>query len=176
VDTCGSQRFLNAGKVVLAAGLGNTELAPSLGLVAPLTPLQGQIVVTERVAPFPCIPNGMVRPTAEGSLLIAHSEADVGFDTRVMAPVSCSMVARCLRAFPGLRNIRVIRSWAALRVMSPDGFPIYDQSVSCPGAFLITCHSGVTLSSIHASDIANWIASGKFPGFYKVFSADRFNV
>jgi hypothetical protein len=43
-----------------------------------------------------------------------------------------------------------VRCWAALRVMPKDGFPIYDQSDSCPGAFIATCHSGVTLAANHA--------------------------
>ncbi|TAK54313.1 MAG: FAD-binding oxidoreductase [Gammaproteobacteria bacterium] len=176
VETGGSQRCLTAGKVVFAAGLGNTRLVAEVGLEAPLTPLHGQIVVTERVGPFPCVPNGMLRPTAEGSLLIAHSEANVGFDTRVMAPAACAMVARCLRAFPGLRHIRVVRTWAALRVMTPDGLPIYDQSESCPGAFLVTCHSGVTLAPFHAGEIAGWIASGVRPEACRAFTADRFHV
>jgi hypothetical protein len=29
---------------------------------------------------------------------------------------------------------RVLRTWAALRVMSPDGFPVYEESQSSPGA------------------------------------------
>jgi len=65
VETEGKQRFLNGGKLVLAAGLGNANLAPMVGLQASVTPLQGQIVVTERVAPFKCIPNGMLRPTKD---------------------------------------------------------------------------------------------------------------
>lgn len=176
VETGGSHRLLTAAKVVFAAGLGNTRLVADVGLEAPLAPLHGQIVVTERVGHFPCIPNGMVRPTAEGSLLIAHSEASIGLDTRILAPAACGMVARCLRAFPGLRHVHVVRTWAALRVMSPDGLPIYDQSRSCPGAFLVTCHSGVTLAPVHAGEIANWIASGMLPDSCKTFTADRFHV
>ena len=42
-----------------------------------------------------------------------------------------------------------MRTWSALRVMSPDGFPIYDQSQFFPGAFVATCHSGVTLAANH---------------------------
>ena len=45
------------------------------------------------------------------------------------------MAARAVRVFPFLRDVRVNRAWAALRVMSPDGFPIYAQSRACPGAF-----------------------------------------
>ena len=54
-----------------------------------------------------------------------------------------TMADRAVRIFPFLADVRVVRCWAALRVMSKDGFPIYDQSETAPGAFLATCHSGV---------------------------------
>src|SRR3984893_3478515 len=39
---------IGAAKIVLAAGLGNAALAPHFGLSAPVRPLKGQILVTER--------------------------------------------------------------------------------------------------------------------------------
>src|SRR5712691_11605858 len=39
---------IGAAKIVLAAGLGNAALAPQFGLSAPVKPLKGQILVTER--------------------------------------------------------------------------------------------------------------------------------
>ena len=47
-----SERF-TAPRVVIAAGLGSRDLAPMVGLSMPVTPLQGQIIVTERLATFP---------------------------------------------------------------------------------------------------------------------------
>ena len=35
-----------------------------------------------------------------------------------------------------------MRVWSALRIMTPDGFPIYDESASHPGVYVVTCHSG----------------------------------
>jgi glycine/D-amino acid oxidase-like deaminating enzyme len=60
--------------------------------------------------------------------------------------------------------------------MTADGFPIYDQSVSCPGAFVATCHSGVTLAANHAGTIAPMIAAGALDPDLAVFSARRFDV
>jgi glycine/D-amino acid oxidase-like deaminating enzyme len=61
--------------------------------------------------------------------------------------------------------------------MTQDGFPIYDQSETCPGAFLATCHSGVTLAANHALALAPLIAAGKLPKEeFGVFSARRFDV
>ena len=40
--------------------------------------------------------------------------------------------------FPALQSANIVRTWAALRVMSPDGYPIYQQSEQYPGAFAAT--------------------------------------
>ena len=64
--------------------------------------------------------------------------------------------------------------WAALRVMSPDGFPIYEQSDRFPGAFAATCHSGVTLAGAHALALAPAILAGELPETLAAFSSDRF--
>ena len=47
------KRVITAGKVVLAAGNANQQLAPMVGLNAPMKPERGQIVVTERVQRLP---------------------------------------------------------------------------------------------------------------------------
>jgi glycine/D-amino acid oxidase-like deaminating enzyme len=60
--------------------------------------------------------------------------------------------------------------------MSPDGFPIYQQSSSHPGAFLAACHSGVTLAAVHAQVLAPGIAVGSLPPSLVPFSSRRFDV
>ena len=70
----------------------------------------------------------------------------------------------------------MLRAWGALRVMTADGYPIYEESQSCPGAFVVTCHSGVTLAAAHTDPLADWIVGGPEPFDGKVFSGSRFNV
>jgi hydrogen cyanide synthase HcnC len=165
-----------AGKVVLAAGLGNARLAPMVGLEAPVTPSKGQIIVTEKTAPFLHHPMVTIRQTDEGGVMIGDSQEDRGFDTVVGQPVISVMAERALRTFPRLAGLNVVRTWSALRVMSPDGFPIYEQSRSHPGAFVATCHSGVTLAANHVLTLAPAILAGELPPAVAGFSARRFHV
>jgi len=79
--------------------------------------------------------------------------------------------------FPHLARLNVVRTWSGIRVMPQDGFPIYDQSESEPGAFVACCHSGVTLASNHAFDIARMVAAGALePELVGAFSARRFDT
>ena len=165
-----------AGKVVLAAGLGNARLGPMVGLHAPVKPSKGQVIVTEKAAPFLHHPTVTIRQTDEGGVMIGDSQEELGFDTTIATPIVSLMAERAVRIFPLLRDLNVVRTWSALRVMSPDGFPIYEQSAAHPGAFVVTCHSGVTLAANHALELAGHILAGALPPELSVFSARRFDV
>lgn len=165
-----------AGQVVLAAGLGNRRLAPPLGLRAPVAPQRGQVLVCERVRPFLRYPTGHVRQTAEGTVQLGDSKEDVGFDEGTSTEVMAAIARRAVTSFPLLAGVRLVRAWGALRVMSPDGYPIYERSRRHPGAHVVTCHSGVTLAAVHAGPLAAWLAGGATPAQLEVFHADRFDV
>jgi hydrogen cyanide synthase HcnC len=168
---------VRAGKVVLAAGNGNARLAPMVRLSAPVRPQRGQIIVTEKAAPFLSYPVSTVRQTDEGGVMVGDSQEEAGFAAEVGQPILSVMAERAVRMFPLLGSLNVVRTWAALRVMTQDGFPIYDASETCPGAFIATCHSGVTLAANHALTLAPLIATGTLPkDEFGVFSARRFDV
>ncbi len=165
-----------AEKVVLAAGLGNAALAPMVGIDAPVRPNKGQIIALERMPRFLTMPLETIRQTDEGTVLVGDSQQDRGFDDSLDIDVLAAMAARAARVFPALAAARVVRAWAGLRVRSPDGVPIYEQSGAHPGAFLATSHSGVTLAAVHAYAFAPAVAVGALPESFKPFVARRFDV
>ena len=167
---------LVAPKIVLAAGLGNAALAPVFGLSAPVRPQRGQILVTERTAKAWPIPLGSIRQTPEGSILLGSSEEEVGFDTGQSPDIMQKIARRAVATFPWLAELQIVRAWAALRVMPPDGLPIYDESRRFPGAFTANCHSGVTLAGAHANLFAPMVARGGLDPQLAPFSAARFDV
>jgi glycine/D-amino acid oxidase-like deaminating enzyme len=170
---CGGEHF-SAAKLVIAAGLGSRALARMVGLDMPVSPLRGQILVTERLRRLLDYPTHIMRQTQEGSVMLGDSQEDVGFDTSTSTKVIGEIAARNVRVLPALADARIVRIWAALRVMSPDGLPIYDQSTRYPGAFAATCHSGVTLAGAHAMALAPAILAGTIPDSLAAFSASRF--
>jgi glycine/D-amino acid oxidase-like deaminating enzyme len=170
---CGAETF-HAPKIVIAAGLGSRDLAPLVGLEMPVSPLQGQIIVTERVGHLLDHPTHTLRQTPEGTVMMGDSQEDVGFDISTRVAVLKQIADRNTRVFPALKDANIVRMWAALRVMSPDGFPIYEQSERYPGAFSATCHSGVTLAGAHALALAPAIVAGDLPVTLAAFHSQRF--
>ena len=109
--------------------------------------------------------------------MVGDSAEEVGPDERIGLGVLSVMADRAVRMFPRIASLNVVRTWAALRVMSRDGFPIYDQSETHPGAFVLCCHSGVTLCANHALTVAPMIARGALDkALVAPFSAQRFHV
>jgi hydrogen cyanide synthase HcnC len=163
-------------RVVLAAGLGNAALAGPLGLDGRVRPQRGQILVTQRVPSFLDIACHNIRQTADGSVLLGDSKEEVGFDRGTTPAVASTIATRAVRMFPALADVPLVRSWGALRVMSPDGLPIYQSSTRFPGAFLVTCHSGVTLAAVHAGEVAQAILDDRVEETYPAFAPTRFEV
>lgn len=161
-------------RLVLAAGLGNRALAPLVGPEAPVQPNRGQILVTERLQPFLTYPTLYVRQTGEGVVQIGDSKEDVGLDDSTTLQQLSHIADRAIRCFPLLQGMNIVRTWGALRVMSPDGLPIYEASTQCPGAFVVTCHSGITLAGQHAGALVDWIRGGLEPEVLRSFKASRF--
>lgn len=165
-----------AAKVILTAGLGAAELGPALGFKAPVRPQRGQVLITERLPKMMKRPSGIVRQVNEGGIQIGDSKEEVGLDDRETLETTAQIAARAIRVYPALAKANLLRSWGALRIMSPDGLPIYQRSKTLPGAYLATCHSGITLAAAHANFLPDWLDGGERAPNLEAFGEDRFAV
>lgn len=166
----------SAKKVVLACGLGIKELAQQVGLTIPIRPQRGQILVTERTKPLLAYPFVTIRQTQEGSFMIGTSHEEVGYDTGTTLVQMQKIASHAVQTFPELSRLQLIRCWGALRVLTPDGKPVYVESETCPGAFVVTSHSGITLAPLHAHLLPGWILEGTTPEGFEQFHSKRFDA
>lgn len=168
---------VRARKIVLAGGLRNGDLGRMVGIDLPMAPQRGQILVLERTRRLLDTPMVTLRQNDEGSWLVGDSQEEAGYAEQVTTlPVLATLADRAVRTLPALRDVRAVRAWSALRVRAKDGFPVYEQSATHPGAFIVTCHSGVTLAATHAMNLAPMIAAGELPPELATFSTRRFHV
>jgi hydrogen cyanide synthase HcnC len=165
-----------AGKVVIAAGNDSRRLGAMVGIDAQVRPQRGQVLVTERMKPFLHYPTITVRQADEGSVMLGDAIEEENPSLVVGTDVLAKMADRARRMFPGLSKVNIVRTWAAQRVMTKDGCPIYDESREHPGAFVANCHSGVTLAPRHAQTLAPLIASSRVKAELPAFGTERFDV
>lgn len=166
--------LFGADRVAITAGVASRDLARQVGLDVPVRPQRGQILVTERLAPWLPLPASGLRQTAEGTVMIGATQEEVGFDTGTTVERAGFLARKALRVVPRLAEARLVRQWSGLRVMTPDSYPVYVQSESHPGAFVLLCHSGVTLAAAHAGALATAIDAGTLPENLIPFHHRRF--
>jgi len=164
---------VQAKKIILAAGLDNARLAPMVGLSQNLHPQRGQILVTEKLPPILNHPTNYLRQTQDGTIQIGASSEQTGLDDANTVNIMAQLAKRAKQLMPVLAEQNIVRAWGALRVLSPDSFPIYDKA-PFPGAYAISCHSAVTLAAAHANTLAQLIADDSWSTSMDTFSAARF--
>lgn len=174
VTSCSDGTQVRSAKLVLAAGLGAAVLGPQLGFTAPVSPERGQILITEKMPKMINRPSLIARQTDEGGIQIGATNEKTGMNDGVTADAISKLAQEAIAAYPRLANAQLVRSWGALRVLTPDGLPIYQESSLHPGAFLVTCHSGVTLAAAHARLLPHWLEKTDGAPELEVFNEARF--
>jgi glycine/D-amino acid oxidase-like deaminating enzyme len=163
-----------AERVILAAGLGNMSLAKQLGFVTQVRPQRGELLITEKLNDLLPFLSSTIRQVDEGGIQIGGTKQEVGLNDTETLGVMTRLAHHAVTVLPDLADVRVVRAWGALRVMTPDGFPVYARSSLHPGAFLVTCHSGITLAPLHAGILSDWIESTSNAPDLEAFDENRF--
>lgn len=146
-----------ARKIVLAAGLDNRRLAAHVGLLMPVFRQRGgRVLISQPISHFLPYPTNTVRQFQDGSICFGDAVEDAGLASASLDSMG-EMVLQGLRTFPHLGRVHLKHSWQAPRIGAPDGSPVWQASQRCPGAFVVTGESSVTLAAAHAMRLAPWI-------------------
>ena len=152
---------VNAEWVVIAAGLGTRRLAASAGVAVPIVFSRGQMFVTERVPPMLQTFLHTIKQTQAGTVVIgATKEAEIS-DTATSVDGTRSMLADAVGLIPRLAEARLLRSWAGVRPVPVDGYPILGPVDGVDGLLVAVMHRGVTLAPIVGRILTDLMSSGE---------------
>ena len=172
ISTSRDGRKIVSSQIVLTAGLGNKELSKQFGIDIPIKPQKGQILITEKLPPMDIITSLIIRQTQSGTLLLGHSNEDEGFDKSIDQDIIKNIADKAMKIMPLLKDIKLIRSWAALRIVPSDGKSIYDTIDN--SLHVVSTHSAITFAPTHVRELSKSILKGEMPEMLKDFSLDRF--
>lgn len=166
VRAAGGER-IEAGAVVIAAGVWSGAVAASTGIAMPMEPWRGQMLAFEadarplRRSVF-CGELVLV-PRPYGPLVVGTTLERAGFDPRVTLGGLAQILARAERVAPGLANLTLAKSWAGLRPGTPDGLPYLGPVPGLAGLHVATGHGrkGIILAPITARLMTRLIADGQ---------------
>ena len=194
------------GTIVIAAGSWSSQVGRLLGLRVPVWPQKGHILVTEPMSamvrhmvtearyeatvkgtvevkvdadgPEPGPPHvaTVLQSQPQGQLLIGSSHEFAGFDREVDLGRITELAQRACRLVPGLRQVRIIRTYAGLRPWTPDGRPLIGPTKQASGVVFATGHAGagITLALLTGQLIADLMTGRAASVDPKPLSPDRF--
>ncbi|MBU6373784.1 MAG: FAD-dependent oxidoreductase [Alphaproteobacteria bacterium] len=155
----GAHATVTCDAVIAAPGVGpHARLAATIPALAHLAPTKGQMALLDATAPAVVRASGVyMAPRPEGLAIGATMEpghADFDIDPEAIARLRAAAV----RAAPWLAEAPVLRAWAGVRPMSPDGAPLVGPS-GPPGCYVAAGHSrnGWLLAPLTAEIIADLV-------------------
>ncbi|GFZ87468.1 FAD-dependent oxidoreductase [Compostibacillus humi] len=161
-------------KLILAGGPWSKDLGELLGVHIPIKQVRGQIIITEPLQPFLKYTIGGIRQTVNGEVLIGYSKEEVGYDRRTTLDVIQQTAKMAIDFIPALAEANIVRTFAGIRVMPLDELPILGQIPGLPGAFIAAMHSGITLSPIVGTLMAELLTEGETSLDITRYSLSRF--
>jgi glycine oxidase len=183
----GDGTAIAAGQIVLAAGAwsGLVGGVPK-DVLPPVRPVKGQILrltVPGIYKPFLThTVRGVVRsnhaylvPREHGELVLGATTEEQDYDTEVTAGGVYELLRDARALVPGITELPLIETRAALRPGSPDNAPMIGPT-ALPGLLAATGHHrhGVLLTPATAEAMAEILATGEVPEPVKPFSPQRF--
>lgn len=178
---------LAADQVVLAAGCWSGQIGgiPE-ELRPPVRPIKGQILrlrVPEVFQPFLSHTvryvvrnnHAYLVPRAHGELVLGATVEEQDYDTTVTAGGVYELLRDARELVPGITELPLIETRAALRPGSPDNAPMIGPT-ALPGLLYATGHyrHGVLLTPATADGMAEILATGTVPEALAPFSPQRF--
>ncbi|TDQ35445.1 NAD(P)/FAD-dependent oxidoreductase [Aureibacillus halotolerans] len=180
-----SNGTITADKVVNCGGVWAPKIGQMLGITIPILPRKGHILVSSRQVPvsprkvmefsYLMTKFGKERkvdreteaygaalvfePTASQNFLLGSSREFVGFDNTVNWHAVRAIARRCIRFYPVLRDMSLLRVYFGFRPWVADHLPIISEVAAYPGYYIAAGHEGdgIGLAPITGKVIAEMI-------------------
>jgi glycine/D-amino acid oxidase-like deaminating enzyme len=188
--------------VINAAGVWASEVARLGGVELNIAPLKGELLVTERMPPMMRgtliaakyllskaraegeaggrAPKRTVGITlvqvAHGNLIIGSTREQAEYDIRSTFPGIHELVRQLLELTPTLAEVHLLRGYAGLRPLTPDGSPIISRSPQIPGFIQVAGFGGdgLAMCAITADMILGLLTDHADNELLANFSLERF--
>jgi glycine/D-amino acid oxidase-like deaminating enzyme len=186
---------IGCGSVVNAAGTWAGSLASLAGVVVPVAPRRGFILVTEPLPPTvlhkvylagyvadvasdsaALQTSTVVEATRSGTVLIGSSRERVGFDDSLSLTALRLMAAGAVRLFPFLESVAALRSYHGFRPYCPDHLPVIGADPRAPGLLHACGHEGAGIGlSLATGQLIAQVLTGSAPSLPLAhFAPERF--
>lgn len=188
--------------VIDAAGVWAPHIAQMAGIHLPIQPLKGELLVTQRMprqmqgtliaakyllsksrleqdntgtSPARSVGITLVQ-VQHGNFIVGSTREPAGFDDHSTYGGIQELAAQLLELAPSLAEARLLRAYAGLRPITPDGSPIISRVHQLPGLILAAGFGGdgLAMSAITAEMVTALVEGDSQHEFLPFFSFERF--
>jgi glycine/D-amino acid oxidase-like deaminating enzyme len=153
--------IIAAGKVVNAAGVAASDLAPELKIAK----RKGHLVITDRYPNFAghqLIELGYLKsahgtgsesvafnlqPRSTGQILLGSSRQYGAVDDEIDHTILRRMTARAFEYMPGLKDLSAVRVWTGYRPATPDNLPYIGKMPGTSNTYIAAGHEGLGITT-----------------------------
>lgn len=173
--------------VVLAAGVGSTQLAAMAAINLPQPVSPGVTIKTDPRPPLlrtvpvlypPRLEDGRpeihLRQSSDGVVTVGEPKEE-SLNLNDSQQHAEDMLARAIHYLPGLAGARAIASAVTYRPMPRDGYPVLGFSQAAPNVYVALTHSGVTLAPLVGELAALEIVEGANVEMLSIYRPERFS-
>ena len=163
VSTASSHSDIETDVVIVCSGTWTGMVAPMLQLESSIVPVRGQMLLLKTESPyFQSVVNVGHRylvAREDGHTLIGSCEEEVGLNIATTEAAIESLREFAIELCPNLHGAKEIKTWAGLRPMTFDGFPIIGRVPHTRNVYVASGHfrSGLHLSPATARVLADEI-------------------
>jgi len=141
-----------AREVVIAAGAWSAAIQ-GLPRVLPVRPVRGQMAAFKWPAGVPraiIYHKDCYLLARGGEAILGSTMEEAGFDAEVTPSGIAQILSSTMALVPGLLRSKVVRTWAGLRPMTPDGTPLLGPEPELEGLWYATGHgrNGILLAGL----------------------------
>jgi glycine oxidase len=151
-----SEGEIRTNRCLLTAGAWTGELLVGTGLVLPIKPIKGQMLLLAAqgitLKQMILKDNFYLIPRRDGQILIGSTLENAGYDKTATHAAREVLLRAAAEMVPALAGLRVERQWAGLRPGSHDGIPSIGQHPDISGLFVCSGHfrNGIVLAPASA--------------------------
>lgn len=162
--------------VVDTAGIAAAEIAATAGVNVPLDFSRGQMFVTERIPPLLKTYVHNIKQTPSGTIVFGATRESGITETSTTVAGTREILAWAVRLIPALSGVNLLRSWAGIRPVPPDGYPIIGPVPGVARLLIAAMHRGVTLAPVVGQILADLILRGRTDHDIAPYLLSRFDA
>jgi len=190
--------------IINAAGIWAPLVAQMASVSLPVSPLKGELLVTERMPPqmqgtliaakyllskaktegesSGQAPKRSVGITlvqvAHGNFIVGSTREQADYDIRSTSDGIRELVHQLLELTPKLANVHLLRAYAGLRPLTPDGSPIISRTPGLPGLIHAVGFGGdgLAMSAITAEMLLGLLTNSADEALLANFTLERFQT